>query len=178
MKEDNSRWGPRTISYQAMSGEKTILYIHGMGGGGDSRIPSILKGHIAGVTVRTYSFNPDIAAGQIDGNRYKHMVALVAAVLGMLDIVFERNDLQISLFGEHICDQVDIRSKRADNADAGNIPNMLYHVSDIDFVAVFLQLFYDTFRGLDPGFYMFYGCIVMYMLKLVIEDFNLCVDFL
>lgn len=66
MKEDNSRWGPRTISYQTMSGEKTILYIHGMGGGGDSRIPSILKGHIAGVTVRTYSFDPDIAAGQID----------------------------------------------------------------------------------------------------------------
>lgn len=50
-----------------MTGDKTILYIHGMGGGGDSRIPSILKEHIGGVTVRTYSFDPDIASGQIAG---------------------------------------------------------------------------------------------------------------
>ena len=53
-----------------------ILYIHGMGGGGDSRIPSILKEHInerrnascarLEVVVRTYSFDPEIAARQID----------------------------------------------------------------------------------------------------------------
>ena len=48
---------------------KTILYIHGMGGGGDSRIPSILRECFAdgelNVIVRTYDFDPDIAAGQI-----------------------------------------------------------------------------------------------------------------
>ena len=57
-----------------------ILYIHGMGGGGDSRIPSILQEclavhgrHDAGLsgrvclTVRTYDFDPEIAAGQIRG---------------------------------------------------------------------------------------------------------------
>ena len=58
-----------------------ILYIHGMGGGGDSRIPSILQeclaavhgSHDAGLsgrvclTVRTYDFDPEIAAGQIRG---------------------------------------------------------------------------------------------------------------
>lgn len=53
-----------------------ILYIHGMGGGGDSRIPSILREHInertdapcarLEVVVRTYNFDPVIAAGQIE----------------------------------------------------------------------------------------------------------------
>lgn len=47
-----------------------VLYIHGMGGGGDSRIPWLLRcafekeGRI-NVVVRTYSFDPEVAAGQI-----------------------------------------------------------------------------------------------------------------
>lgn len=51
---------------------KTILYIHGMGGGADSRIPSILNQWFQAqrpdvqVIVRTYDFNPDRAAAQID----------------------------------------------------------------------------------------------------------------
>ena len=47
--------------------DKTILYIHGMGGGGDSRIPSILSEHIDGITVRTYSFDPETAGKEIAG---------------------------------------------------------------------------------------------------------------
>lgn len=48
----------------------TVLYIHGMGGGGDSRIPSILRERIpaetgVGIVVRTYDFDPEKAAGQI-----------------------------------------------------------------------------------------------------------------
>jgi len=43
-----------------------VLYIHGMGGGVDSRIPSILRDHFFGtqieVVVRTYDFDP-VAAG-------------------------------------------------------------------------------------------------------------------
>lgn len=54
-----------------------ILYVHGMGGGGDSRIPSILKEHInslkpqllsdcqLNVTVRTYDFDPEVSYHQI-----------------------------------------------------------------------------------------------------------------
>ncbi|MBQ8021790.1 MAG: hypothetical protein IJ255_03800 [Bacteroidales bacterium] len=47
-----------------------VLYIHGMGGGGDSRIPSILRSRIpAGsgleVVVRTYDFDPETGAAQI-----------------------------------------------------------------------------------------------------------------
>lgn len=51
---------------------KNILYIHGMGGGGDSRIPSILRTRLKvirpdlKVIVRTYNFDPDIAMVQLD----------------------------------------------------------------------------------------------------------------
>lgn len=46
-----------------------VLYIHGMGGGADSRIPSILKdvfsGTDIGVVVRTYDFDPETAHDEI-----------------------------------------------------------------------------------------------------------------
>ena len=51
-----------------MAAGKTILYVHGMGGGGDSRIPSILREALAGeveVVVRTYDFRPETATEQL-----------------------------------------------------------------------------------------------------------------
>lgn len=48
-----------------------VLYIHGMGGGGDSRIPAILADYFDSsasgikVIVRTYNFDPEIAWEQI-----------------------------------------------------------------------------------------------------------------
>jgi hypothetical protein len=46
-----------------------VLYIHGMGGGGDSRIPSILAEELSAygvdVVVRTYDFDPEKAHAQI-----------------------------------------------------------------------------------------------------------------
>lgn len=48
-----------------------VLYIHGMGGGADSRIPSILRdefrqrGIPVYIIVRTYDFDPEIATAQI-----------------------------------------------------------------------------------------------------------------
>lgn len=45
-----------------------ILYIHGMGGGGDSRIPSILSENLPyRVVTRTYDFDPELASEQISG---------------------------------------------------------------------------------------------------------------
>lgn len=48
-----------------------VLYIHGMGGGADSRIPSILHDALApsgvNVVVRTYDFDPETATCQIGG---------------------------------------------------------------------------------------------------------------
>lgn len=52
---------------QTMGDRCSILYIHGMGGGGDSRIPSILSEYLDGVVVRTYSFDPAESVRQIDG---------------------------------------------------------------------------------------------------------------
>lgn len=46
-----------------------VLYIHGMGGGGDSRIPSILSEELSDsgvrIIVRTYDFDPETASRQI-----------------------------------------------------------------------------------------------------------------
>lgn len=47
---------------------KTLLYIHGMGGGEDSRIPSILRERLSAsgidVIVHTYDFDPSVASAQ------------------------------------------------------------------------------------------------------------------
>ena len=51
-----------------MPDRKVILYVHGMGGGGDSRIPSILKDSLGPgyeVVIRTYDFDPEKAREQI-----------------------------------------------------------------------------------------------------------------
>ena len=49
---------------------RNILYVHGMGGGSDSRIPSILQNEFSGtdinVVVRTYDFDPEIGAEQVE----------------------------------------------------------------------------------------------------------------
>ena len=49
---------------------RNVLYIHGMGGGSDSRIPSILQDELneygIEVVVRTYDFDPEIAAVQVE----------------------------------------------------------------------------------------------------------------
>ena len=49
---------------------KTLLYIHGMGGGADSRIPNALKGLFdpekeLRVIIRTYDFDPEMGREQI-----------------------------------------------------------------------------------------------------------------
>jgi hypothetical protein len=50
---------------------RNVLYIHGMGGGGDSRIPSILADLLSAddinVIVRTYDFDPEIGVSQVQG---------------------------------------------------------------------------------------------------------------
>ena len=78
---------------------RNILYIHGMGGGGDSRIPSILKEHINDVldpsvglrlevVVRTYSFDPETAWGQISSwVEELHPVLIAGESLGALNAI-------------------------------------------------------------------------------------------
>ena len=65
----NSRISTKILKIFNFALMKTILYIHGMGGGSDSRIPSILKDALVSkdldVVARTYDFDPEIASGQI-----------------------------------------------------------------------------------------------------------------
>ena len=69
-----------------MGGSKVILYIHGMGGGADSRIPSILSECLPApleVIVRTYDFDPEIAREQISSwIEELHPVVLAGESLG------------------------------------------------------------------------------------------------
>lgn len=59
---------------------RKILYIHGMGGGADSRIPSILQECISDpIIVRTYDFDPEIAAVQISSWMEEINPALIIA---------------------------------------------------------------------------------------------------
>lgn len=71
-----------------MADGRKILYIHGMGGGGDSRIPSILGKYIDNVAVRTYSFDPEIAWEQISDWIYElSPVLVIGESLGALNAV-------------------------------------------------------------------------------------------
>ena len=69
-----------------MAGSKVILYIHGMGGGADSRIPSILSECLPApleVIVRTYDFDPELAREQISSwIEELHPVVLAGESLG------------------------------------------------------------------------------------------------
>lgn len=49
-------------------GKYVIFYVHGMGGGRDSRIPAILKDSLGSkfeVFIRTYDFDPEVATSQL-----------------------------------------------------------------------------------------------------------------
>ena len=74
-----------------------ILYIHGMGGGADSRIPSILNEHIheylpedirIRFIARTYSFDPEISKGQVEAWADEiHPSLIIGESLGSLNAI-------------------------------------------------------------------------------------------
>ncbi len=74
-----------------MIDNKNVLYIHGMGGGGDSRIPSILRDNMpegVNVIVRTYSFDPETAWTQISSWLDElHPSVIVGESLGSLNAI-------------------------------------------------------------------------------------------
>ena len=67
----------------AENAQINVLYVHGMGGGSDSRIPRLLSAWFAEheprirVIARTYSFDPAVAAGQVAAWREELQPALV-----------------------------------------------------------------------------------------------------
>jgi len=87
------------LELKDMPTEVNVLYIHGMGGGGDSRIPGLLRERIGthipaeadisvNVTVRTYDFDPEEAKKQIDSwIRELHPVLVTGESLGALNAI-------------------------------------------------------------------------------------------
>lgn len=73
-----------------------VLYIHGMGGGGDSRIPSILNDALSTrgvrIIVHTYVFDPEIAHTQIEEwvNIYRPSL-VIGESLGAIHAIRVRN---------------------------------------------------------------------------------------
>lgn len=73
-----------------------VLYIHGMGGGGDSRIPSILNDALSArgvrIIVHTYDFDPEIAHVQIEKwvNIYRPSL-VIGESLGAIHAIRVRN---------------------------------------------------------------------------------------
>lgn len=76
------------MDQQRQKKDIVILYVHGMGGGGDSRIPAILKDNIAAalpsgfpamvkVIIRTYDFDPEAGRRQIASWVREYMPVLV-----------------------------------------------------------------------------------------------------
>lgn len=80
-----------------MNENRTILYIHGMGGGADSRIPAILKdcfscGEGPEVVVRTYDFDPETARCQLESwVRELEPALLIGESLGAVHALALRN---------------------------------------------------------------------------------------
>ena len=73
-----------------------VLYIHGMGGGGDSRIPSILNDALSArgvrIIVHTYDFDPETAHTQIEEwvNFYRPSL-VIGESLGAIHAIRVRN---------------------------------------------------------------------------------------
>lgn len=82
-----------------MNDNGIILYVHGMGGGADSRIPSILRECFNGsgaptVIVRTYDFDPEKARTQLEGWVDElEPVMLVGESLGAVHALSLRNSI-------------------------------------------------------------------------------------
>ena len=96
------------------------------------------------------------------------MVALVAACLGVCNVVLNGKNLDVLLVCHHVRNPVNIRSKRTDNADTGNVIHISNHIFNGGFVAVPLKLFHNAFRAFDTRLDMLNGIVTVYSLKLVI----------
>ena len=96
------------------------------------------------------------------------MVASVTAFLGVFHIIASGEDSQVVLFGDHICNEVDIRGKRTADPDACNIVHIADHVLYAGIITVTFQFLHNAFRSFDPGFHMLDRIIFMTVLKFIV----------
>ena len=60
------------------------------------------------------------------------------------------NDGNVILFGDQVCNGVDIIDKGTDNTDAGHIIQLILNILRSKLIAEFFELFVNTFRFFDP----------------------------
>ena len=114
------------------------------------------------------------AVRQIDRNTDDHMIAFIATGFGIRNVILHSDHLNILLIPDHIRNAVNVRCKGTDDADASNIVYVFYHVIYGGFLPVAFELFHNAFRGLDPCLDVFDGIVLVYMLKLVVQNLHLC----
>ena len=102
------------------------------------------------------------------------MIAFIATGFGIRNVILHRDHLNILLIPDHIRNAVNVRCKGTDDADASNIVYVFYHVIYGGFLPVAFELFHNAFRGLDPCLDVFDGIVLVYMLKLVVQNLHLC----
>ena len=88
----------------------------------------------------------------------------------ILNVILYQKGLDIGLGTDHIGDPVNIRRKGADDAHAGDVIAVLYHIFQRHVVAVAPQCFRYALRFLDPGGDMFDGIILVNHPELFVQD--------
>ena len=129
------------------------------------RCPEI---HRYGSDLNLY-FGINDTVGEKDRCGNQHMITAVTALFRIFHIITSCKDRQVILFGNHICDQIDIRCKGTADTDSCDVIYIAYHVLDTGFISMSFQFFYNAFRSFDSGFYMFDWIVFMSVLKFTVE---------
>ena len=88
--------------------------------------------------------------GEEHRNLHDHVIAAVAVWFWIFDIVLYLNDCNVILFGDQVCNGVEIFDKGTDNTDAGHIIQLILNILRSKLIAEFFELFVNTFRFFDP----------------------------
>lgn len=74
------------------------------------------------------------------------MIALITALLRMLDIILHGYHRQIILLTDHLRKLVNIGRKRTNNADSCDIVDIVHHIVNGTLVSISFQLLDNTLR--------------------------------
>lgn len=104
--------------------------------------------------VPNLNFNWDKLVGvhEINFHEDNKMEALVAVAFGALDVVATLNDRHGRLAYDCLFDSVDVISKRRNNADAGDVADILFNTIDGELIAFAFTFFDDRIKRFDSVF--------------------------
>ena len=87
-------------------------------------------------------FGINDTVGEKDRCGNQHMITAVTALFRIFHIITSCKDRQVILFGNHICDQIDIRCKGTADTDSCDVIYIAYHVLDTGFISMSFQFFF------------------------------------